>query len=102
MPSTILYHPKIWKSCFLIYPIRNFITRIETRNATTVPITKTVSSVTENASPNFIILRKLNPNITGTARKNVNSAAATLETPINNAPIIVEPEREVPGIIDKI
>ena len=40
--------------------------------------------------------------ITGTARKNVNSAAATLETPINNAPIIVEPEREVPGIIDKI
>lgn len=62
----------------------------------------TVSSVAENTSPNFIILRKLNPNITGTARKNVNSAAATLETPINNAPIIVEPEREVPGIIDKI
>ena len=100
MPSTILYHPKIWKSCFLIYPIRNFITRIETRNATTVPITKTVSSVAENASPNFIILRKLNPNITGTARKNVNSAAATLDTPISNEPIIVEPERDVPGIMD--
>ncbi len=30
IPSTILYHPNTLKSCFLIYPIRNLITRIET------------------------------------------------------------------------
>lgn len=53
-------------------------------------------------NPNFIILIALKPNITGTAIKNVNSAADTLETPISNAPMIVEPERDVPGIIDNI
>ena len=35
------------------------------------------------------------------AKKNENSAAAVLETPTVEAPKIVEPEREVPGIKDK-
>ena len=38
--------------------------------------------------------------MTGTARKNVNSAAATLDTPKSNAPMMVAPEREVPGMIE--
>ena len=33
MPSAILYQPKTLKSCFLMYPIRNFITSKETANA---------------------------------------------------------------------
>ena len=45
---------------------------------------------------------RLAPNIAGIARKNVNSAAAVLDTPNNNAPTIVAPEREVPGKIAAI
>lgn len=73
---------------------------MDTANATTTPITKISNSVLVNEIPNFIILIALKPNITGTARKNVNSAAATLDTPINSAPTIVAPEREVPGIME--
>ena len=46
---------------------------------------------------NFRILYPLAPIIVGMARKKVNSAAAVLESPKINAPIIVTPEREVPG-----
>ena len=59
------------------------------------------TSAPVKANPNLISFIKLKPNITGTARKNVNSAAATLETPIIRAPIIVDPERDVPGIIER-
>ena len=38
----------------------------------------------------------------GIARKNVNSAATVLDTPISRAPTIVAPEREVPGKIAAI
>ena len=41
------------------------------------------------------------PNITGIARKNVNSAATYLEVPSNNAPMIVAPERDVPGTSER-
>lgn len=43
-------------------------------------------------------LKKACSNITGTARKNVYSAATVLETPRIRAPTIVAPERDVPGI----
>ncbi len=48
------------------------------------------------AATYFTAFKRLAPNITGTAKKNVNSAAVALDTPINNAPIIVAPERYVP------
>ena len=38
--------------------------------------------------------------MTGTARKKVNSAAATRDTPMTSPPMMVEPLREVPGMID--
>ena len=41
----------------------------------------------------------LAPNITGIARKNVNSAATPRDTPSAKAPTIVAPDRDVPGII---
>lgn len=100
MPSTIRYQPNTLKSCFLIKFIRNFITNTDTTNATNIPITKTSNSVLVKEVPNFSILIALKPNITGTARKNVNSAAATLDTPINSAPMIVAPERDVPGMME--
>ena len=59
-----------------------------------------MSSGAVNERPNFNIFMALNPNITGTAKKNVNSAAATLDTPIISEPTIVEPERDVPGIME--
>ena len=37
--------------------------------------------------------------MTGIARKNVNSEATVLDTPISNAPTIVAPDLEVPGKI---
>ena len=76
------------------------MTNTETVNATSMPINSAINSEEEKLKPNLISFIALNPNITGTARKNVNSAAATLETPISKAPIMVDPEREVPGIIE--
>ena len=38
------------------------------------------------------------PAIVGIARKNENSAAALFSTLSSNAPVIVEPERDTPGI----
>ena len=74
--------------------------KMETTNATTMPTIRTANSVPVNARPNFNSLIKLAPNITGMARKKVNSAAISLEVPIKIPPIIVEPEREVHGIRD--
>lgn len=86
-----------------MYPIKNLIAKIDTKNATTQPTIKSTGSIPVNPPPstkNFKILRALAPNITGIAKKNVNSAATFLETPINKAPKIVAPERDVPGIND--
>ena len=49
---------------------------------------------------NFKTFRSDAPSITGIAMKNENSDAATRETLQSIPPIIVEPDREVPGIND--
>ncbi len=96
----ILYHPNTLKSCFLIYPIRNLIARMDTTKATTTPTIRITNSVDVNAKPNFTSFRRLAPNITGIARKNVNSAATVRDVPARIPPMIVDPEREVPGITE--
>ena len=73
---------------------------MDTTNATAMPRISVISSAPVNTRPNFKSLIALSPNMTGTARKKVNSAAATRDTPIINAPITVAPEREVPGMMD--
>ncbi len=83
---------------FLIYPIRNFITKSDTTKATTIPSISIKASVPVKWNPNLKSLSILAPNITGIARKNVYSAATVLDTPIKSAPTIVAPERDVPGI----
>ena len=69
----------------------------EDTNAVIVPIPRIISSVDVNAKPNLRILSRLAPNMTGMARKNVNSAATVRDTPSSSAPTMVAPEREVPG-----
>ena len=101
IPSTIRYQPKTLKSCFLMYPIRNLIARMDIPKATNIPTRSTASSVPVKLKPNFKSFKKLAPNITGIARKNVNSAANSLDVPIKIPPIMVEPERDVPGIKER-
>ena len=50
-----------------------------------------------NENPNFTNFNRLAPNITGIAKKKVNSAATARLTPIINPPMIVDPDLEVPG-----
>ncbi len=100
IPSIILYQPNTLKSCFLIYPIKNFIANTDTINAITMPNPRVRSYELVKSKSNFNSLNALAPNIVGTARKKLNSAAATLDTPIISAPIMVAPGRDVPGIRD--
>ncbi len=48
------------------------------------------------------IFRPDAPNMVGMAKKNENSVATYLEVPTRMAPKMVAPEREVPGISDRI
>ena len=102
IPKPILYHPKDSKLCFLTNAIKNLIATIETRKAVNVPVISTIISVELRVTPSKTnALNAFNaeaPAITGIAKKKENSAAAVLETPTVEAPRIVEPERDVPGI----
>ena len=73
----------------------------ETTNATKQPTSNKPISIAEIPAPtrkNLRSFKALAPNITGIARKNVNSAATYLDTPKSRPPMIVAPERDVPGI----
>ena len=70
----------------------------DTTNATRQPTNSIAASIVVKERPNFKIFTKLAPNITGIARKNVNSAATYRDVPSKSAPTIVAPERDVPGI----
>ena len=74
--------------------------RIDTTKDTTTPTIRMISSVELKAKPNFTSFRRLAPNITGIARKKVNSAATVRDVPARIPPIMVEPERDVPGITE--
>src|SRR5699024_9606064 len=93
IPSTIRYQPNTVKSCLLIKFIRKLITKTDTADATAIPRTRASSSALVKSNPNFNSLKALAPSIVGTARKKVNSAAATRESPMSKAPIIVAPDR---------
>ena len=101
IPRAIRYHPNTLKSCFLIYPIRNLNARIETTKETKVPTIRIMASVPVKFRPNFTSFNKLAPNMVGIARKKVYSAATVLEVPSRIPPMIVAPERDVPGMTAK-
>ena len=66
-----------------------------TNSRISLPTTAALPSAT--SFRNLAIFNRLAPNITGMARKKVNSAATLLDTPSSRAPTMVAPEREVPG-----
>lgn len=74
----------------------------ETRKATIMPVHKIANSAPVKDKPNFSNFNKLAPNMTGIAKKKVNSAAIVRLTPIIKPPKIVAPLREVPGKIAAI
>ena len=69
-----------------------------TRYAKTMESRSVNHSIPEKWPPCFMSFKRLAPAITGTLKKKENSVAATLPTDSNMAPIMVAPEREVPGI----
>lgn len=70
---------------------------IEVIKAVIIPTKRIVISDEVKSKPNLTILSKLAPNITGIAKKNVNSAATVLDTPKSRAPTMVAPDLDVPG-----
>ena len=75
---------------------------IDVIKATTIPTNNIASSIPLKANENLINLSKEAPNITGIAKKKVNSAATVLDTPKSKAPTIVAPDLDVPGNIAAI
>ena len=77
---------------------------IDTKNDTSVPTIRIPHSVEETARPfntNLPSRKRLAPNITGIARKKEYSAATSLELPRIIPPRMVEPERDVPGMMER-
>ena len=73
----------------------------DTTKATTQPTPRMAISLVPNVPPLIKYLTSLSalaPNITGIARKNVNLDATERVQPSSRPPMIVEPERDVPGI----
>ena len=61
--------------------------------------TTSVVDITKPAAKNFRHFTSPQPNMMGMARKNVNSAAAVRLHPHSMPPMMVAPEREVPGMM---
>jgi len=76
----------------------------ETRKAVAEPTARSSASVGVIIIPvptNFAVFKRLAPSIVGIAIKKENSAAAVRERPRSDAPRIVAPERDVPGISER-
>lgn len=78
------------------------MTASETKKAVNVPMQRVRSSVEVNLKPNLRSLIREAPAMVGMPMKKQNSAAVVLSKPNSRAPIIVAPEREVPGTRERI
>ena len=76
--------------------------KVETKKEVIQPAARTINSSGVKLKPKPSSLTKLAPSITGMDMKNENSAAIGRSVPNKIPPTMVEPEREVPGIKDKI
>ena len=101
-PRIMRYTPnavKVWRRT---KPMSHLMATIETTNATRQPTAMMAISLAPNVPPSnttyFTSLSALAPNITGIAKKNVNSAATERVVPSSRPPMMVDPEREVPGM----
>ena len=77
------------------------MTARETRNAVRVPKPSIISSVELKLKPNLRSLIKDAPAMVGIPMKKQNSAAVVRSRPKRRAPMMVAPEREVPGTRDR-
>ena len=77
--------------------MKNFITITDTIKATSDQTNIINHSNPVKAKPAFRSFNRLAPNMVGMARKKENSAAINLEVPNRVAPIIVDPDLDVPG-----
>lgn len=71
--------------------------KMDTTKATIIPTASKMASAEVKWKPNLTSFSALAPNITGTAKKKVYSAATVRDTPMRMAPKMVAPLREVPG-----
>src|SRR5690625_3107776 len=85
-----------------LYPYTTLFRSIETKKEVIQPAARTINSSGVKLKPKPSSLTKLAPSITGMDMKNENSAAIGRSVPNKIPPTMVEPEREVPGIKDKI
>ena len=100
MPRQMRYQPKGLKSCLRTKPVSQLMAARDTTKATTRPtpmMAHSSATMVLPASTNFTILSRLAPNMTGIARKNVKRVATERDVPRSRPPMMVEPEREVPG-----
>ena len=100
-PSAILYQPNTLKSCFFTKSIKNLIAHKETAKATAPPMSKypiSAPDIVPVSKKNFKSLYALAPTMVGIAKMKVKFDAVVLFTPKSNAPMMVMPERDVPGI----
>ena len=74
------------------------MTARDTTKAVAVPMMRISSSVDVKLKPNLRSLMREAPAIVGMPMKKQNSAAVVLSSPRRRAPIIVAPERDVPGM----
>ena len=78
------------------------MTASETKKAVKDPIQRIKISLAVKLKPNLRSFIKEAPAIVGMPMKKQNSAAVVLSKPNNSAPIMVAPEREVPGTRERI
>ena len=71
---------------------------MDTTNATTIPKIRIMSSLAVKWKPNLISFKRLAPAMIGMLIKKENSVATVREVPTSIPPMMVEPEREVPGM----
>ena len=76
------------------------MTAKETKKAVSVPRIKMISSELVKLRPNLSSLIKEAPAMVGMPMKKQNSAAVVRSRPKRRAPMMVAPEREVPGTRD--
>src|SRR5512143_484155 len=97
-PNTMRYQANTSKVRWETKRTSHFTTTNALANAMTKPSAKTAASDPDRRSRFSHSSSPVAANITGMASRKENSAAAGRATPTSNAPMIVAPERDTPGM----
>src|SRR5688572_31357770 len=99
-PNRMRYQAKAAKECLLTKRIRNLTASSALTNETMQLTTSGVVSNCAMAARSFQSSYSVADTSTGIATKNENSAAVRRESPHSRPPMMVAPDRLVPGISD--